>query len=68
MRNDGVIGQIGRTDAVPITVPMGGLVEEVLAMAADDAPNAPVDRGQPTGSIGLVAESAERSRRAATRI
>src|SRR3984893_19330704 len=33
---------------------MGGLVEEWRAMAADDAPNAPVDRGQPTGSIGLV--------------
>ena len=54
MRNDGVIGQIEPRDAVPITVPMGGLLKEVLVMAADDAPNAPVDRAQPTGSIGLV--------------
>ena len=23
-------------------------------MAAEDAPNAPIDRAQPTGSIGLV--------------
>ncbi len=50
MRNEGVIGQIEPAGAAPT----GGLAEEVLAMAADDAPNAPVDRAQPTGSIGLV--------------
>ena len=50
MRNEGVIGQIEGAGAAPT----GGLVKEVLAMAAEDAPNAPVDRGQPKGSIGMV--------------
>jgi len=50
LRNEGVIGQIEGAGAAPT----GGLVKEVLAMAAEDAPNAPVDRGQPKGSIGMV--------------
>jgi len=49
LRNEGVIGQIEGAGAAP-----GGLAEEVLALAVEDAPNAPVDRAQPSGSIGLV--------------
>jgi len=31
-----------------------GLVQEMLEMAVEDAPNAPVDRSHTTGSVGLV--------------
>jgi two-component system cell cycle sensor histidine kinase/response regulator CckA len=31
-----------------------GLVQEMLEMAVEDAPNAPVDRSHATGSVGLV--------------
>jgi len=47
--NDGVLGQTGRAGAAS-----GGLVQEILEMALEDAPNAPVDRSHATGSIGMV--------------
>jgi len=49
LRNEGVLGQTVAAEAAS-----HGLVQEVLAMAVEDGPQAPVDRTHATGSIGLV--------------